>query len=105
MRRRNRWLKTLFWGSVLGVFLALVLVFSGVAVGALEQREGRPVPQPVPFSHAFHAGGLGLSCRYCHSAVEYAPYAGLPPTETCMTCHLYVKPDKRRHLNYHIQST
>lgn len=56
MRRRNRWLKTLFWGSVLGVFLALVLVFSGVAVGALEQREGRPVPQPVPFSHAFHAG-------------------------------------------------
>ncbi|BAW01767.1 chaperone protein htpG [Thermus thermophilus] len=93
MRRRNRWLKTLFWGSVLGVFLALVLVFSGVAVGALEQREGRPVPQPVPFNHAFHAGGLGLSCRYCHSAVEYAPYAGLPPTETCMTCHLYVKPD------------
>ena len=93
MRRRNGWLKTLFWGSVLGVFLALVLVFSGVAVGALEQREGRPVPQPVPFSHAFHAGGLGLSCRYCHSAVEYAPYAGLPPTETCMTCHLYVKPD------------
>ena len=29
MRRRNRWLKTLFWGSVLGVFLALVLVFIG----------------------------------------------------------------------------
>lgn len=66
-------------GVGVGVFLALVLVFSGVAVGALEQREGRPVPQPVPFSHAFHAGGLGLSCRYCHSAVEYAPYAGLPP--------------------------
>ena len=36
MRRRNRWLKTLFWGSVLGVFLALVLVFSGVAVAAGE---------------------------------------------------------------------
>jgi len=90
MRRRNRWVKTLFWGSVLGVAALLLVVFSGVAVGAFEQRT-LPVPQPVPFSHALHAGGLGLSCRYCHAAVEHAAYAGLPPTETCMTCHTYVK--------------
>jgi hypothetical protein len=46
-----------------------------------------PPPQPVPFSHRHHVSGLGLDCRYCHSAFEDSPRAGLPPTETCMTCH------------------
>lgn len=43
--------------------------------------------QPVPFSHEHHVSGLGLDCRYCHSSVEKARFAGIPPTETCMTCH------------------
>ena len=43
--------------------------------------------QPVPFSHEHHVGGLGLDCRYCHTSVEKARFAGMPPTETCMTCH------------------
>ncbi len=47
-------------------------------------------PQPVPFSHAHHVGGLGLDCRYCHTAVEDSSFAGLPPTHTCMTCHSQV---------------
>jgi len=45
------------------------------------------VPQTVPFSHEHHVGGLGIDCRYCHVGVERSRYAGLPPTETCMTCH------------------
>jgi hypothetical protein len=43
--------------------------------------------QPVQFSHKHHVGGLGIDCRYCHSSVEVAANAGMPPTETCMTCH------------------
>ncbi|HUH86024.1 MAG TPA: cytochrome c3 family protein, partial [Stellaceae bacterium] len=43
--------------------------------------------QPVPFSHAHHVGQLGIDCRYCHSSVEIAPNAGMPATETCMSCH------------------
>jgi hypothetical protein len=43
--------------------------------------------QPVPFSHEHHVGGLGIDCRYCHTSVEKARFAGIPPTETCMTCH------------------
>lgn len=43
--------------------------------------------QPVPFSHAIHAGQLGLDCRYCHSSVEQAGHAAVPPTATCMNCH------------------
>jgi len=41
----------------------------------------------VPFSHEHHVGGLGLDCRYCHTSVENARFAGLPPSETCMSCH------------------
>ncbi len=43
--------------------------------------------QPVPFSHQHHAGELGIDCRYCHTSVEQSSFAGVPPTQTCMTCH------------------
>ncbi|MBV8677594.1 MAG: cytochrome c3 family protein, partial [Planctomycetaceae bacterium] len=43
--------------------------------------------QPVPFSHQHHVQGLGIDCRYCHTSVETSGFAGIPPTETCMSCH------------------
>lgn len=43
--------------------------------------------QPVPFSHEHHVRGLGIDCRYCHTSVEFSSVAGIPPTETCMSCH------------------
>jgi hypothetical protein len=43
--------------------------------------------QPVPFSHEHHVSGLGIDCRYCHSTVETSPFAGIPATEICMSCH------------------
>lgn len=43
--------------------------------------------QPVPFSHLHHVDQLGIDCRYCHTSVEIAASANIPPTETCMTCH------------------
>ena len=46
-----------------------------------------PVDQVVPFSHEHHVAGLGIDCRFCHTAVEVSAVAGLPPTSTCMTCH------------------
>lgn len=45
------------------------------------------VNQPVPFSHLHHVQQLGIDCRYCHTSVEEAAFANVPPTETCMTCH------------------
>jgi hypothetical protein len=50
-------------------------------------RAGIVVEQPVQFSHAHHVGGLGLDCRYCHTTVEQAAFANVPPTRTCMNCH------------------
>ena len=46
-----------------------------------------PIGQPVMFSHRHHSGELKIDCRYCHTSVEKASYAGVPPTQTCMTCH------------------
>jgi hypothetical protein len=43
--------------------------------------------QPVQFSHQHHVGGIGIDCRYCHTAVEVAATAGIPPTKTCINCH------------------
>ncbi len=43
--------------------------------------------QPIPYSHAVHAGELGLDCRYCHTTVENSAFAAIPPTETCLNCH------------------
>ncbi|QQS42934.1 MAG: cytochrome c3 family protein [Acidobacteriota bacterium] len=44
-------------------------------------------PQPVQFSHKHHVGDDGIDCRYCHTSVETAASAGMPPTQTCMNCH------------------
>lgn len=52
--------------------------------------------QPVPYSHKLHAGQLGLDCYYCHFTVYKAAFAAVPPTETCMNCHVKVKPDSPR---------
>lgn len=49
--------------------------------------------QPIPFSHALHAGDLGMDCRYCHSTVEEAAVAAIPPTSVCMNCHERIRPD------------
>ena len=48
---------------------------------------GRAVEQPVPFSHKHHTQDIGIDCRYCHTSVEDSPFAGIPPTKTCMNCH------------------
>lgn len=76
------------------VLISIVAVPVGLAVlGGIIERSGWMtgkdfiLEQPVPFSHQHHAGQLGLDCRYCHTSVETSQFAGLPPTETCMTCH------------------
>jgi hypothetical protein len=52
-----------------------------------------PPDQPVPFSHKHHVTQVGIDCRYCHTSVERAAYAGMPATEVCMSCHSQVWAD------------
>jgi hypothetical protein len=83
------------WGIVGAViFVALTGVcVSGVWWSPYMTRQGMALDQPVPFSHKHHNGGLGIDCRYCHTTVETGSSAGMPPTETCMTCHSQVWTD------------
>jgi hypothetical protein len=59
-------------------------------------RVGYSPKQPVPFSHALHAGELGMDCRYCHTTVEEAAFAAVPPSATCMNCHKQIAPESRK---------
>ena len=71
----------------------LVLLLGGTYSAYLLNRSpywtnvGVTLDQPVPFSHKHHVGELGIDCRFCHTSVEKAAYAGMPDTQTCMTCH------------------
>jgi hypothetical protein len=80
------------WGLPVGLSLAGGVGYA-LAGSDWSTGVGRPLAQPVPFSHAHHVGGVGLDCRYCHDTVERAAFAGVPPTETCMHCHAHLFAD------------
>lgn len=72
-----------------GVFIATGLgwVLSVLYRSPYQTEVGVVVEQPVQFSHKHHVQGLGIDCRYCHISVETSAFAGIPSTETCMSCH------------------
>ena len=63
----------------------IVLIYFGFSPKTTDV--GYQPEQPIPFSHRLHAGELGLDCRYCHTTVETAGFAAIPPTQTCWNCH------------------
>lgn len=84
---------TVFRIAVLGlpVMIAGILVASALYWRSdTAWNVGEPAPQPIPFQHDLHVGGLGLDCRYCHSSVERSASAGMPSAQTCLTCHSQV---------------
>lgn len=93
-----RWANLLLPGAILlalggAAYVPLVVYSAGTprttAIGY------QPV-QPVEYSHALHVGQLGLDCRYCHTTVEQAAFAAIPPTQTCMNCHATIRSDSPR---------
>lgn len=79
-------------GVILVAFLGIMFLYglqsSSWNTGAYVMRA-----QPVPFSHKHHVNGLGIDCRYCHTTVETSSFAGIPATETCMSCHSQIWAD------------
>jgi len=80
--------------AVGGLVYASVLVTLGFSPQATDV--GYMPIQPVPYSHALHVGQLGLDCRYCHTGVEVAAAAAIPPTQTCMNCHSKVRANSEK---------
>jgi hypothetical protein len=82
--------------SIFGALFVLAgLLWALAAINRSAYMTGQGVArvQPVQFSHKHHAGELGIDCRYCHTQVETAAYAGIPPTQTCMNCHAQIWAD------------
>ncbi len=73
--------------ALAGLFLAILLNINRLDYVS---HVGLAKDQPVPFSHKHHVTGMGIDCRYCHTSVEESAFAGIPPVETCMTCHSLV---------------
>ena len=83
-------------GAILG-FLVLGGAAAAVYIGHPKViMTGYTPVQPVPYSHKLHAGDLGMDCYYCHFTANKSAYAAVPPTETCMNCHVRVKPQSPR---------
>src|SRR5689334_19487385 len=80
--------RALFAGAFLIVpAVSGIVMASFMAYSDWYTRRDFYIEQPLPFSHEHHVKGLGLDCRFCHTTVEQSPYAGMPSTKTCMTCH------------------
>jgi len=92
------------WANRIPKAVPGVLLFIGAGAAAFIWYFGSPwhtdvgyMPeQPVPYSHALHAGDLELDCRYCHTGVEVSAVAMVPPTQTCMNCHQLIKPSSEK---------
>ncbi|MCW5946296.1 MAG: cytochrome c3 family protein [Fimbriimonadales bacterium] len=72
--------------GIAGLVLVAVILIGG-NVTPYTHRLRVALDQPAPFSHKHHVAELGIDCRYCHTTVEKSPFAGIPATETCYTCH------------------
>lgn len=81
----------LLLGAMAGLPYKLLLI--GLGANPTTVNVGYAPEQPIPYSHALHVGQLGLDCRYCHTTVDKAGFAAIPPLETCMNCHHAVKTD------------
>lgn len=74
-------------GAVAPLYVVYVVAYG---FSPLTKDVGYRPQQPVPFSHALHAGDLGMDCRYCHNTVEHTARASVPATQTCMGCHTQI---------------
>ncbi len=87
------------WANLLRPALVVLLIGAPAYILFLAYYGGSPrtlavgyAPrQPVPYSHALHPGKLGIDCRYCHTTVEDAAFAAIPPTQTCINCHARIR--------------
>ena len=88
-----RWANYLFPAALvlaIGVLTYLPLLLT-LGLSPKTRSVGYRPAQPIPFSHAVHAGKLKMDCRYCHTTVEHAAFAAIPPTQTCLNCHAAIK--------------
>jgi hypothetical protein len=76
------------------IVASFVLTVLTIVAFGLFLMPGRGVgyapPQPIPFSHALHAGKRKIQCLYCHSNADKSPKSNVPAVAVCMNCHTVI---------------
>ena len=90
-----RWTNTLPIKLIISLGMILGAIVAGITYYATPKytRVGYQPTQPVEYNHEFHAGQLGLDCRYCHHGADKSSHANIPGANVCMSCHKNVKAD------------
>ncbi len=68
------------------LWVALLCVTASLS-GACSSGESQP-EQPLPFSHAVHAGQQAIACTDCHRGAMVRTQASLPSLGVCLSCHM-----------------
>ena len=90
-----RWVNSIPVKVILSLGVIAGTVTAGITYYATPKysRVGYKPTQPVAYDHSFHAGQLGLDCRYCHHGVDKSAHANIPSANVCMSCHKNIKAD------------
>jgi Cytochrome c3/Cytochrome c7 and related cytochrome c len=88
----NALARTTIFGAI---FILLAALWVTAEINRSSWNTGQWVErqQPVQFSHKHHVGDDGIDCRYCHNSVEVSASAGMPSSNTCMSCHKQIWAD------------
>lgn len=90
-----RWSNTVPLKLIIALGMIGTVLVAGITYYATPKytRVGYQPTQPVSYNHEFHAGELGIDCRYCHTGVDKSSHANIPGANVCMSCHQNVKAD------------
>ena len=77
---------------ILGGVIVLVVLLAALVGSQVVFAQLSPAPdQPIGFTHKTHAGGLQISCLFCHRNADKGINASVPAVEQCMFCHKVVE--------------
>lgn len=76
---------------LIGLFFGLITLVSAMSSWRLpDDEQGYAPHQPIDYSHRLHAGELQIDCQFCHASADQSRHAGIPSTDVCMKCHMFV---------------
>lgn len=69
----------------------LTFAFTATPEAAKDYKVAYSPEQPIQFSHKIHADELEIPCQFCHTYARRSQSAGVPPVQTCYSCHKFVE--------------
>ncbi|MDH5560688.1 MAG: cytochrome c family protein [Deltaproteobacteria bacterium] len=72
-----------------------IILSCAVLLGSFAFKPGvskaEEIKQPIDFSHKTHVNDNMIPCEFCHIYASRSDVAGIPPVQTCVSCHMVIK--------------